>query len=94
MATIKDMEGRELTASDKGLLLMLGVCGDLTYLEKKRLKEMFMPQYTEVQLAIDHPMSARLKEMRELIKLITESEVRKIKAERTQKSIKRNKRNG
>ena len=94
MATIRDLEGRELSGMDKGLLLMLGVCGDLTYLEKKRLREMFMPQYTDVQIAIDHPMCVRLKEMRELIKLITESEVRKIKAERTQKSIKRNKRNG
>lgn len=67
MASIKDAEGNELTASDRGLLLMLAVCGELTYLEKKRVREMLMDQYIDLLSAGDHPLRHRMLDLQEMI---------------------------
>lgn len=77
MAVIKDSEGRELTASDRGVLLLLAVCGDLTYLEKKRVREMLMDQYVDLMMAVDHPLHHRLLELKEMIECDVRNRVRK-----------------
>lgn len=89
MATIFDYDGRELSASDKGLLGLLAACGDLTYLERKTLSELITPQYNEVLFADGHPLNIRLNELTQMIKQMTEDRVRKIKYGRKVKPNKR-----
>lgn len=79
MATIIDDNGELMTAADKGLLTLLGVCGDLTYLELKTLRHMMMPQYTEVKMAVGHPLCQRMQQLEDMIKEVTQRRVSRAK---------------
>ena len=67
MARIVDTKGRELTGSDRGILAMLGVCGNLTYLDKKYIRQLLLPQYEELMRAEGHPLNMRLMELRAMV---------------------------
>ncbi len=89
MATIYDADGNELSGLDKGLLSLLGSCGNLTYLERKTLKELLMPQYLDIEMAMGHPANDRLRELTAMIKESTRIRVNKQKFGRKVKPNKR-----
>ncbi len=89
MARILDSDGNELSGLDKGLLSLLGSCGELTYLERKTLKELLMPQFLDIEMAMGHPANDRLRELTQMIKDATRIRVNKQKFGRKLKPNKR-----